>query len=99
MKKLYPYNEHMDYYATAIGWVYLGQDGSKDYYVNHESQWVSIVSSNEPWDYYSGCYSQISQQVANLSYPINVLIGFIQEDLSKSLTLDIDGEVITFTLF
>jgi hypothetical protein len=59
LKKLFPENEHHDYYTPTIGWIYLGHDDEYDYYVNHEKQWTSVVYGSSPWQYISGAYDLI----------------------------------------
>ena len=68
MKKLFPNNSHQRNYE---GWHYLGNNGKYDFYVlpwelvNKDGRltngrpWLSVVFSNDPWDYLSPDYNHL----------------------------------------
>jgi len=60
-KKNFPDNAHMDNYSEADGWIYLGSDSEKDYYINHKRKWVSVVYGEAPWDYASEPYYMLKE--------------------------------------
>lgn len=51
MKKLFPDSPHHDNYSEELGWEYLGTDDKYDYYVNHKTEYLSIVYGDEEYEY------------------------------------------------
>lgn len=74
-------NHHEEYYSPDLGWEYLGSDAQYDFYINHRSEWTSIVHGPQPCQYMSMYYHEAVTGNTELTdrYPYSMLHSLVNQ--------------------